>query len=299
MAAYIKELDEMSALNSANFASVLAEEVANLDAFIKTVTEGGTSKRGLEARISGAASDELVAERLMDRLRGQCLPVSKLVEACKKYKLVRSLQFLTSKGIIPREGTEIDLDEPMKEGDGYWKEESMRWKNECLEARKKLEAIEKELMETKEEVRKLREEVGEKRKADSELERKETKKAKQTDCAEKGALMSSIPKAYLQNELRPALYVNHEWTYIGLHFASKGFQMSLTQIKAQCGDYKPESVYCGFLLESLGNSDSVTIQDFLQVLCNPQIGMNAVASKMIKDLKLPYVERPYGKITAL
>lgn len=295
MASYIKELDEMSAMNSADFASVLAEEATNLDAFIKTVTEGATSKRGLEARIVGAASDEEVAGKLMDRLRGQCLPVSKLVEACKKYKLARSLRFLVSKGITPREGTEIDSDEPMKEDDGYWKEESMRWKSECLEARKKLEAIEKELSETKEEVRKLREEVGEKRKADSELERKETKKAKQSE----GALMSSIPKAYLQNELRPALVVNEAWRYIGLQFASKGFQMSLTQIKAQCGDYKPESVYCGFLLESLGNSDSVTIQDFLQVLCNPQIGMNAVASKMIKDLKLPYVERPYGKITAL
>lgn len=80
-----------------------------------------------------------------------------------------------------------------------------------------------------------------------------------------------------RHELAKQIVANHNWRSIGLYFEEEyKFTMSEKALRSIHGDSLPPLQLCEHLIEELA-SRNVSIQSFINVLNNQNVGMNAIA----------------------
>lgn len=94
-----------------------------------------------------------------------------------------------------------------------------------------------------------------------------------------GQLLKDISEQK-RNELAGKIVLNTNWRYVGLYFEKEyGFTISETKLKKDHSELLPEARLCRHLINELAER-KVSIQSFIDVLNNPNIGMNAIADKV-------------------
>lgn len=96
--------------------------------------------------------------------------------------------------------------------------------------------------------------------------------------------LKDIPE-FRRKEIAKLIVTNDNWRKIGLYFEQEYyFNISEANLKAKYGELTPLRL-CGYLIEEL-TQRNVSIQSFINVLNNPNIGMQGIAERVLRVMEI-------------